>query len=160
DLGGGTTSPFIHGASFGLPSQCFTNAKQPFTVTGVTPPFGCFGTLGRDRFNTPGFAEVDLRVSKGINFGERFRVDLIADVFNLAHPPQPRWGAPARHSLGGQPLPRRTTQRRFRRPPVPVRPQAELVGSNVAARLQPGILLSPKSLHAIRRVGIFLPAIG
>ncbi|HKE08870.1 MAG TPA: TonB-dependent receptor [Candidatus Acidoferrum sp.] len=85
DLGGGTTSPFIHGASFGLPSQCFTNAKQPFTVTGVTPPFGCFGTLGRDRFNTPGFAEVDLRVSKGINFGERFRVDLIADIFNLAN---------------------------------------------------------------------------
>ena len=85
DLGGGTTSPYIHGASFGLPSLCFTNAKQPFTVPGVTPPFGCFGTLGRDHFNTPGFAQFDLRVAKGINFGERFRVDLIADMFNLAN---------------------------------------------------------------------------
>jgi hypothetical protein len=86
DLGGGTTSPYIHGASFGLPTQCLTNAHQPFSVPGVTTlGFGCFGTLGRDRFNTPGFAQADLRVSKGINFGERFRVDLIADIFNLAN---------------------------------------------------------------------------
>jgi len=85
DLGGGTTSSFVHGASFGLPSVCLTNSKQPFTVPGITPPFGCFGTLGRDKFNTPGFAQFDLRVSKGINFGERFRVDLIADMFNLAN---------------------------------------------------------------------------
>jgi len=85
DFGGGTTSPFIHGANFGLPTLCKTNSFQDFTVAGVAPPFGCFGTLGRDRFNTPGFAQVDLRVSKGINFGERFRVDLIADIFNLAN---------------------------------------------------------------------------
>jgi hypothetical protein len=83
DFGGGTTSPFIHGASFGLPSVCLTNAKQPFTVTGVAPPFGCFGTLGRDKFTSPGFFQFDLRVSKGISFGERFRLDLIADAFNL-----------------------------------------------------------------------------
>jgi hypothetical protein len=83
DLGGATTSPFIHGVSFGLPSVCLTNAKQPFTVTGVAPPFGCFGTLGRDKFTSPGFFQFDLRVSKGISFGERFRLDLIADAFNL-----------------------------------------------------------------------------
>jgi hypothetical protein len=86
DLGGGTTSPFIHGASFGLPSQCFTNAHTPLpSIAGITPPFGCFGTLGRDHFNTPGFAQVDLRIAKGINFGERLRLDLIADIFNLAN---------------------------------------------------------------------------
>ena len=83
DRGGATTSPFIHGASFGLPSVCLTNAKQPFAVTGVAPPFGCFGTLGRDPFTSPGFFQFDLRVSKGISFGERFRLDLIADAFNL-----------------------------------------------------------------------------
>ena len=83
DLGGATTSPFIHGASFGLPSVCLTNAKQPFAVTGVAPPFGCFGTLGRDAFTSPGFFQFDLRVSKGISFGERLRLDLIADAFNL-----------------------------------------------------------------------------
>ncbi len=81
DRGGATTSPFIHGTSFGLPSVCLTNAKQPF----VSPvaPFGCFGTLGRDAFTSPNFFQFDLRVSKGISFGERFRLDLIADAFNL-----------------------------------------------------------------------------
>jgi hypothetical protein len=83
NLGGATTSPYIHGASFGLPSVCLTNGKQPFTVTGVAPPYGCFGTLGRDAFTTPGFFQFDLRVSKGINLGERLRLDLIADGFNL-----------------------------------------------------------------------------
>jgi Carboxypeptidase regulatory-like domain/TonB dependent receptor len=81
DRGGATTSSFIHGASFGLPSVCLTNAKQPFVSP--TPPFGCFGTLGRDAFNSPGFFQFDLRLSKGISFGERFRIDLIADAFNL-----------------------------------------------------------------------------
>lgn len=81
DRGGATTSPFIPGASFGLPSVCLTNAKQTF----VSPvaPFGCFGTLGRDPYTSPGFFQFDLRVSKGISFGERFRLDLIADAFNL-----------------------------------------------------------------------------
>ena len=31
----------------------------------------------------PGFFQFDLRISKGINLGERFRVDLIADAFNV-----------------------------------------------------------------------------
>jgi hypothetical protein len=81
DRGGATTSPFIHGASFGLPSVCLTNDKQPFVSPAA--PFGCFGTLGRDAFTSPGFFQFDLRVSKGISFGERFRLDLIADAFNL-----------------------------------------------------------------------------
>jgi Carboxypeptidase regulatory-like domain/TonB dependent receptor-like, beta-barrel len=81
DRGGATTSPFIPGASFGLPTVCLTNAKQPFVSPAA--PFGCFGTLGRDAFTSPGFFQFDLRVSKGISFGERFRLDLIADAFNL-----------------------------------------------------------------------------
>jgi len=65
-----------------------TNAGVPFTVQGplanqITPPLGCTGTLGRDKFNMPMFFQFDARISKGINFGERFRVDIIADVFNL-----------------------------------------------------------------------------
>ncbi|MGB9435563.1 MAG: hypothetical protein WBQ89_25160, partial [Candidatus Acidiferrum sp.] len=85
DLGGGTTSPFIHGVSFGLPTNCWMNGApgQSFTVPGIAPPLGCNGTLGRDKFNMPMFFQFDLRVSKGINLGERFRMDLIADVFNL-----------------------------------------------------------------------------
>jgi len=85
DLGGGTTSPFIHGVSFGLPTNCWMNGApgQSFTVPGIAPPHGCNGTLGRDKFNMPMFFQFDVRVSKGINLGERFRMDLIADVFNL-----------------------------------------------------------------------------
>jgi len=81
DRGGATSSPFIHGATFGLPTVCLTNDKQPFISPAA--PFGCFGTLGRDAFTSPGFFQFDLRVSKGISFGERFRLDLIADAFNL-----------------------------------------------------------------------------
>lgn len=86
---GATASSFVPGVSFGLPGTCLTNSKQPFTVPGIppapaiTPPFGCIGDLGRNKFTMPGFFQFDLRISKGINLGERFRVDLIADAFNV-----------------------------------------------------------------------------
>ena len=80
---GGTVSPFIRGVSFTPADLCLTNSGQPFTVPGVTPPNGCDGTLGRNAFTIPSFFQFDLRVSKGISFGERFRLDLIADAFNL-----------------------------------------------------------------------------
>jgi len=80
---GAATSPFIPGVAFGVPTTCLTNAAQPFTLPGITPPFGCTGNLGRDKFTMPYFFQFDLRVSKGISFGERFRLDLIADAFNL-----------------------------------------------------------------------------
>jgi Carboxypeptidase regulatory-like domain/TonB dependent receptor len=83
NAGGGTTSPYIPGFSFGFPTTCLTNSAQPFTVPGITPPLGCTGTLGRDKFSMPLFFQFDARVSKGINLGERFRMDIIADVFNL-----------------------------------------------------------------------------
>jgi len=41
------------------------------------------GNLGRNMGLTHGFASVDLRVSRAIRFGERFRIDLIAEGFNL-----------------------------------------------------------------------------
>jgi Carboxypeptidase regulatory-like domain/TonB dependent receptor len=80
---GATTSPFIPGVVFGPPTVCLTNAKQPFAIPGITPPLGCTGDLGRNKFTMPYFFQFDLRVSKGISFGERFRLDLIADAFNL-----------------------------------------------------------------------------
>jgi hypothetical protein len=85
NLGGGTTSPYIPGFSFGFPTTCLTNSGQPYTVPGITPPLGCTGTLGRDKFTMPMFFQFDMRLSKGINLGERFRLDLIADVFNLTN---------------------------------------------------------------------------
>ncbi|MGB7847621.1 MAG: carboxypeptidase regulatory-like domain-containing protein [Candidatus Acidiferrum sp.] len=83
DLGGGTTSPYIHGVTFGVPTTCLSNAGQPFSIPGVTPVLGCIGNLGRNKFNMPSFFQFDMRLSKGINLGEHLRMDLIADVFNL-----------------------------------------------------------------------------
>jgi len=80
---GATTSPYIHGVAFIDASTCLLANGSTFTVPGITPPYGCIGDLGRNAFRTPGFFQFDLRVSKGINFGERFRLDLIADGFNL-----------------------------------------------------------------------------
>jgi hypothetical protein len=41
------------------------------------------GNLGRNMGLTHGFASVDLRIARAIRFGERFRLDLIAEGFNL-----------------------------------------------------------------------------
>lgn len=80
---GATTSPYIKGFAFLPPTACLTDSGQPYSVPGITPPLGCDGTLGRNRFTMPMFFSFDMRISKGINLGERLRMDLIADGFNL-----------------------------------------------------------------------------
>jgi Carboxypeptidase regulatory-like domain len=82
-IGGGTTSPFVPGVTFGVAATCLANNGSSFAIPGVSPPAGCDGNLGRNRFTTPGFFQVDLRVSKSIPIGERLRFDLIADGFNM-----------------------------------------------------------------------------
>ncbi|MFV0389739.1 MAG: carboxypeptidase regulatory-like domain-containing protein [Pyrinomonadaceae bacterium] len=41
------------------------------------------GNLGRNRGITHSYASVDFRLTRAIRFGERYRVDLIGEVFNL-----------------------------------------------------------------------------
>jgi hypothetical protein len=82
-VGGATSSPFIPGVTFGLAATCLANDGSTFAIPGVSPPAGCDGNLGRNAFTTPGFFQVDLRVSKSIPIGERLHLDLIADGFNL-----------------------------------------------------------------------------
>jgi hypothetical protein len=84
-VGGNVQSPFIPGATFGPADVCLDNSGKPFTtiVPGVTPPEGCTGNLGRNRFNTSGFFTWDMRLSRRIPLGERLKLDLIADAFNL-----------------------------------------------------------------------------
>jgi hypothetical protein len=82
-VGGATTSPFIPGVTFGVASTCLTNTGAAFSVPGVAPPGGCDGNLGRNAFTSPGFFQIDLRVSKAIPLGERLHLDLIADGFNM-----------------------------------------------------------------------------
>jgi len=80
---GATTSPYIPGVAFVDASTCLLANGSTFTVPGITPPYGCIGSLGRNAFRMSNFYQFDMRVSKGISFGERFRLDLIADGFNL-----------------------------------------------------------------------------
>jgi hypothetical protein len=82
-VGGAVSSPFLPGATFALPSTCLTNAGTPFTVTGVSPPAGCDGNLGRNTFVRPGFFQWDMRVARRFSISERFKLDAIADMFNL-----------------------------------------------------------------------------
>jgi hypothetical protein len=80
---GGTTSPFIPGVVFVPANLCLDNSGNPFTVPLVSPPAGCDGNLGRDRFTSPNYFQWDMRLSRRIPLGERLKLDLIADAFNL-----------------------------------------------------------------------------
>jgi len=82
-VGGATSSPFIPGATFAPPDVCLNNDGTTFKVPLVAPPAGCDGNLGRNAFTSPNFFQVDMRVSRRIPLGERFKIDLIADAFNL-----------------------------------------------------------------------------
>ena len=81
--GSGTTSTFIPGVVFVPANVCLTNSGSAFTVPFIAPPAGCVGNLGRDRFLMPNFFQWDMRLSKAIPFGERVKLDIIADAFNL-----------------------------------------------------------------------------
>jgi hypothetical protein len=82
-IGPGVSSPYIPGVTFSLPNVCVTNSGTPFTVTGVTPPAGCTGNLGRNTFVRPGFFQWDMRLARRFPLGEKMKLDVIADVFNL-----------------------------------------------------------------------------
>jgi hypothetical protein len=82
-VGGATTSTFIPGVAFGVASTCLANDGSKFAFAGVSPPNGCDGNLGRNAFTSPGFFQIDLRLSKAIPLGERLHLDLIADGFNM-----------------------------------------------------------------------------
>jgi hypothetical protein len=57
-----------------------------FVATGVAPTLMQLdGNLGRNAGISPWTVFNDMRVSKKIYFGERFNLDLIADIFNIAN---------------------------------------------------------------------------
>jgi hypothetical protein len=56
-----------------------TNGCTPLIVDGQFAT----GNLGRNMGLTHAFASVDLRLTRAIRFGERFRIDLIGEVFNM-----------------------------------------------------------------------------
>jgi Carboxypeptidase regulatory-like domain len=70
-----------------LEEPCFSDAFTP----GATPPYpfvsllALDGSLGRNAGVQPWTVFDDLRIAKRIYFGERFNMDLIADMFNIAN---------------------------------------------------------------------------
>jgi hypothetical protein len=80
----GTVSPYIKGVSFVQANVCLTATGSTFSVPGFTTAgAGCIGNLGRNAFTSPGFFQWDMRVAKRVPLGERVRLDVIADAFNL-----------------------------------------------------------------------------
>jgi hypothetical protein len=81
---GGAPSNSIHGVTFAVPNNCQTSAGTSFSVPGITTlGAGCNGNLGRNPFVTPGFFQIDLRLSRRFAMSERVKLDVIADGFNL-----------------------------------------------------------------------------
>jgi len=78
-----TTSAFIPGVAFVPANVCLNGSGSAFTVPLVSPPAGCIGNLGRNRFVMPNFFQWDMRLSRQIPLGERFKVAVIADAFDL-----------------------------------------------------------------------------
>ena len=79
-------SPFIEGVEFILPTRCIDSAGAPFgpLPAAASPPFGCTGDLGRNAFTRPGFFQIDLRLARKFSiYGERAKLELIADGFNM-----------------------------------------------------------------------------
>ena len=74
--GGPATSAL---ASFG----CFAN-RLSFMIP---PPFGTFGTMGRNIFRDTGFHNWDFSVAKNWKFGERFGAQFRAEFFNVLNHP-------------------------------------------------------------------------
>lgn len=91
---GGVPSFFLPQAgTFVPPTVCPADPASPtgaptntiFTGLAVPSFFGCTGNLGRNTFFRPRYFITDLRISRKLRFGERWNMDLIADMFNLTN---------------------------------------------------------------------------
>lgn len=95
-LSGFVISPIIE-VSSGRPFNILTGTDTNLDQSSVTdrpnfnaatgqlllPALGTTGALGRNPGVSPGFASVDLRISRKVSFGERVRMEFIAEAFNL-----------------------------------------------------------------------------
>jgi len=78
----GTVYPSKYSKTGQLQEPCING----FIASGVAPTLlQLDGNLGRNAGTTPWTVFDDIRISKRVNFGERFSMDLIADMFNIAN---------------------------------------------------------------------------
>jgi hypothetical protein len=62
---------------------CYANGSSVL----VPPAFGSYGTTAPNMFRGPGYFNVDLSVTKVINFGERLKAQFRAEFFNVLNHP-------------------------------------------------------------------------
>jgi len=62
---------------------CFASGKSFM----IPPPFGTFGTMGRNIFRDTGFRNVDFSLAKNWKFGDRFGAQFRAEFFNIFNHP-------------------------------------------------------------------------
>jgi len=53
----------------------------------MAPPLGQFGNMGRNLFQDTGFKNFDFSIGKNFHFGERYRLQLRAEFFNILNHP-------------------------------------------------------------------------
>jgi len=53
----------------------------------MAPPLGQFGNMGRNMFQDTGFKNFDFSVGKSFHFGERYKLQLRAEFFNILNHP-------------------------------------------------------------------------
>jgi len=75
------SSPYIPGVTFAVPSTCLAGDGTPFAD--AIAPYGCIGNLGRNKFVRPNFFQFDLRLARRFPVGEKLKLDVIADSFNI-----------------------------------------------------------------------------
>jgi Carboxypeptidase regulatory-like domain/TonB dependent receptor-like, beta-barrel len=84
---GSVRSPFVPNVAFVPATVC--DAGIPVSATApngqVVPvrPDGCTGNLGRNAFVRPGYADLDMQLSRRFFFTERANLEVIADAFNV-----------------------------------------------------------------------------
>jgi Carboxypeptidase regulatory-like domain len=62
---------------------CYSNGSSVL----IPPAYGSYGTTGPNIFRGPGYFNVDLSVTKAINFGERLRAQFRGEAFNIFNHP-------------------------------------------------------------------------
>src|SRR5262249_36852089 len=66
-----------------LPSSEWANGRYLNPSAFSAPAAGALGTLGRNSIVGPGYADLDLAISRSVALGRSARVDLRAESFNL-----------------------------------------------------------------------------
>ncbi len=103
-IAGRSSNPIKGGAvqyfdptAFSLPTDPVNPNNSILSATNLTPTAGVYGNLGRNTMIGPGLVSIDGAVNKTIKFGDRMRLQLRGEVFNI--PNRPNWDIPSQRNV-------------------------------------------------------------